>query len=232
MTWVKICGITNLEDALTAVDAGANALGFVFYERSSRNVDPDMARSIVSKLPRDIECVGVFVSGFDSDIPTIVDRVGLTGMQLHVGLSIPGDKMQPGLESSNGIKKYLALSLSHFLENRGRFDSFVPSSLRNEATAKWASGVFLDSGTQEQPGGTGQTFEWSKAVPIADVIKRLGLNLVVAGGLTSNNVGEAIRVLEPWGVDVSSGVEAKPGKKDSAKVRDFIAAVRLTERVV
>jgi len=192
-------------------------------------VDPDMARSIVSKLPRDIECVGVFVSGFDSDIPTIVDRVGLTGMQLHVGLSIPGDKMQPGLESSNGIKKYLALSVSHFLEHRGQFDSFATSP-RNEAL-KWA-GILLDSGTQEQPGGTGQTFEWSKAVPIADVIKRLGLNLVVAGGLTSNNVGEAIRVLEPWGVDVSSGVEAKPGKKDPAKVRDFIAAVRLTERAV
>jgi len=89
---------------------------------------------------------------------------------------------------------------------------------------------FLDSGSQQHPGGTGQPFDWEKAVPIAEAMRQGGLKLVVAGGLTPSNVGEAIRILKPWGVDVSSGVEERPGKKDAEKVRSFIAAVRQIEK--
>jgi len=229
MTWVKICGITNLEDALEVVDAGADALGFVFYEKSPRNIDPEAARGIVSKLPRKVERVGVFVSGCDDHIPNIIEQVGLTGIQLHLDMSLSGDHMPPGLKSSD-IKQYLALPVRYFFDKRGRFDSFTMS--RHDETTKWASAFFLDSGTSQVPGGTGRTFDWRKAVPIAEAIKRSGSNLVVAGGLTPDNVGEAIRILEPWGVDVSSGVEAKPGKKDPGKVRDFVAAVRQAETIV
>jgi len=229
MTWVKICGITNLEDALTAVEAGADALGFVFYEKSPRRVDPEKVSGIVKTLPAVVEKVGVFVNESPDQMENLAERVGLTAIQLHVEMSRHGDKKQ-GMKPSQKLRHYMALPVRHFFDDEGRFDSFA-LSVRDDKPDQWVSAIFLDSGTPGQPGGTGRAFNWQTAVPVAEVIKQAGLNLVVAGGLTPTNVTEAIRILKPWGVDVSSGVEAKPGKKDPEKVQAFIAAVRQEEEL-
>jgi phosphoribosylanthranilate isomerase len=228
MTWVKICGITNPEDAMTAVDAGADALGFVFYEKSARNIDEERASEIVKRLPVNIEKVGVFVVKSGHHIPETVDRVRLTGVQLQIDASSPEQERAAKLRLPAEIKRYLALPAKHFFDDQVRLDSFAMSST-NE-TAKRIDAIFLDSGTPQQVGGTGRVFDWEKARPLAEVIGKAGFNLTVAGGLTSTNVGGAIRILKPWGVDVSSGVEASPGKKDPEKVRAFIAAVRTADQ--
>ena len=224
MTWVKICGITNLEDALTAVDAGADALGFVFYERSPRYVDPETAREIVAKLPVNIEKVGVFAGNRTRDPQGIAEHVRLTGIQLHVDSSSPsGDALfSSGPRAS--LKLYIALQARQFFDEAGRFDSFAISA--NGGRRASIGAVFLDSGTAQQPGGTGLALDWKKALPLSDVIKRAGFRLVIAGGLNPSNVAEPMHILRPFGVDVSSGVESSPGKKDPDKVRAFIAAVR------
>jgi phosphoribosylanthranilate isomerase len=230
MTWVKICGITNIEDALTAVEAGADALGFVFYEKSPRKVDAETARKIVEALPAEVEKVGVFVCESAQRMESMAERVGLTATQLHVEGPSLGDEKPHGTRSSETLKHYVALPVRHFLDEQGRFDGFIVS-VNQDKPDKRLSGIFLDSGTPEKIGGTGRIFDWTAALPVAEVIKRAGHSLVVAGGLTPTNVTEAIRILKPWGVDVSSGVEAAPGKKDPEKVRAFVAAVRQTERL-
>jgi phosphoribosylanthranilate isomerase len=221
MTWIKICGITNVEDALAATNAGANALGFVFYKNSPRNVDPEKVREIVAQLPPEVEKVGVFV---DSDPPAriveVAERAELTALQLHVGSSFAGGD-QVGWDCGNR-KVYFALPAALFLEAGAEWKS---SGQRSSVL----SAIFLDSGTSEQPGGTGKAFDWQKAALLVEAMTKTA-NVVVAGGLNPVNVAEAIRILKPWGVDVASGVEATPGKKDPKKVRAFIAAVRGTER--
>ncbi len=242
MTWVKICGITNLEDAQTAVAAGADALGFVFYEKSPRNIDPGAAREIVDKLPEEMEKVGVFVVGSDLEWDHIFRRVGLTAVQHQFSFATKAPQGSPkGVCISSFPRKprfFVSLPVSPFLG-----DEQALKSLAADFAHLWPEvqgqppvpdGVFdtffLDSGSQQHPGGTGQPFDWEKAVPIAEAMRQGGLKLVVAGGLTPSNVGEAIRILKPWGVDVSSGVEERPGKKDAEKVRSFIAAVRQIEK--
>ena len=237
MTWVKICGITNLEDAQTAVDAGADALGFVFYEKSPRNMAPDAAREIVAKLPAQVEKVGVFVNGVGPNPVNVAREVGLTAIQTSFGF------MPPRQESSKAVglagfprppKQFLSLPIAWFFEDPEKMKKLVASVLqvcRNPAAQpSTPDGCFdtllLDSGTLQQPGGTGRSFDWQRAKPIADDIQQGGLKLIVAGGLTSDNVSEAMRILRPWGVDVSSGVEAKPGKKDPRKIRAFVSRVR------
>jgi phosphoribosylanthranilate isomerase len=221
MTWTKICGITNLEDALAAADAGANAVGFVFYKQSPRNIDPEKVREIVAQLPPEVEKVGVFV---DSESPerivAVAERAELTALQLHVGSSFAGHD-HVGWDPGNR-KVYLALPAALFLDAGAEWMSCnqVSSAL---------SAIFLDSGTSQKPGGTGKTFDWQKAALLVEAMAKT-TNVVVAGGLNPLNVAEAIRILKPWGVDVASGVEAKPGKKDPKKVRAFIAAVRAAER--
>jgi phosphoribosylanthranilate isomerase len=221
MTWIKICGITNLEDALAAARAGANALGFVFYKNSPRNIDPDKVREIVAQLPPEVEKVGVFV---DSESPAriveIAERAELTALQLHVGSSFAAGG-QVGLDCGNR-KVYLALPAALFLEAGAEWKS-------SDRRSSPLSAIFLDSGTSQQPGGTGKAFEWQKAALLVEAMTKTA-NVVVAGGLNPLNVAEAIRILKPWGVDVSSGVEAAPGKKDPKKVQAFVAAVRRTER--
>ena len=221
MTWIKICGITNLEDALAAARAGANALGFVFYKNSPRNIDPEKVREIVAQLPPEVEKVGVFV---DSESPAriveIAERAELTALQLHVGSSFAAGG-QVGLDCGNR-KVYLALPAALFLEAGAEWNS-------SDQHSSPLSAIFLDSGTSQQPGGTGKAFEWQKAALLVEAMTKTA-NVVVAGGLNPLNVAEAIRILKPWGVDVSSGVEAAPGKKDPKKVRAFVAAVRRTER--
>jgi phosphoribosylanthranilate isomerase len=229
MTWVKICGITNLEDALTAVEAGADALGFVFYEKSPRNVDPEVAGEIAARLPVQLEKVGVFVNESFEHMESVARDVGLTAIQLHMEMPPLGEKQQE-MKPPEKLKRYIVLPVRQFFDEEGRFDSFAMSA-REDETDKWVSAFFLDSGTPEKVGGTGRTFDWQAAVPVAEVIQQAGFSLVVAGGLTPTNVAEAIRVLTPWGVDVSSGVESKPGKKDPEKVRAFVSAVRQAERL-
>jgi phosphoribosylanthranilate isomerase len=231
MTWVKICGITNLEDALTAVEAGADALGFVFYEKSPRKVDSETVGEIVQALPMEVEKVGVFVSKPAEHMESVAQRIGLTAIQLHIEMSVLGDEKSQRIMLSKTLKHHIALPARHFLDEKARFDSFV-LSVRSNGSDDQVGAIFLDSGTPEEPGGTGRAFDWDKSVPVAEVIKHAGFDLVVAGGLTPANVTEAIRILKPWGVDVSSGVESKPGRKDPEKIRAFVAAVRQAERLV
>jgi phosphoribosylanthranilate isomerase len=242
MTWVKICGITNLEDAQTAVAAGADALGFVFYEKSPRNIDPEAARKIVEKLPAEAEKVGVFVAGSGIEWDDIFCRVGLTAVQHQVSFTNRAPQGSPKAVCIDGFprkpKFFVSLPVSTFLGDEQTIKSLAAdfAHLRRERPGQplLPDGVFdtffLDSGSSQHPGGTGQPFDWEKAVPIAEAMRQGGLKLVIAGGLTPSNVGEAIRILKPWGVDVSSGVEERPGKKDAKKVPAFIAAVRQIEK--
>jgi len=218
MTWVKICGITNLEDALLAVEAGADALGFVFYDKSPRYVDRKTARRIVAELPSRIESVGVFVNQLEDSICTVADEVELSAVQLH------GDKEDPHVADL-------------VVKRRPNLKVLVGISMQHPTPESWAmmwrpdvvSAFLVDSGTSSKPGGTGQTFDWRARRKSIEVIANLG-HVVIAGGLTMTNVAEAIRILRPWGVDVASGVEARPGKKDPEKVRAFVAAVREAEK--
>jgi phosphoribosylanthranilate isomerase len=234
VTWIKICGITNLEDALMAVDAGADALGFVFYEKSPRRIDPEVAREIAAKLPSNVERVGVFVNPSQSAI-AVVEQVGLTAVQAHYGLNggraVARQNELTAVCRARCAKIYLALPMEQLLEAQDRievnFSTFFNS--REGKPDIPMNTVFLDSGNAQQPGGTGKVFDWQRAAPL---IEELGkrLKVVIAGGLTLSNVAEAIHTLKPWGVDVSSGVEASAGKKDPKKVRAFIAAVKKADQ--
>jgi phosphoribosylanthranilate isomerase len=217
MTWVKICGITNLEDALVAVEAGADAVGFVFYEKSPRKMEAERVRQIVSQLPDAIEKVGVVVNETEDHICAIADDAGITAVQMH------GNDEDPHVADLVVKKRKLKI--------------LVGLSMRRPTPEGWAMmwapdnvhAFLADSGSSVKPGGTGESFDWASSIKTLSTIKTLG-NLVVAGGLTPENVSEAISILHPWGVDVSSGVEAKPGKKDPDKVRAFVKAVREADK--
>jgi phosphoribosylanthranilate isomerase len=244
MTWVKICGITNLEDALTAVDAGADALGFVFYGKSPRNVQPETVHEIVRQIPAHIEKVGVFVGNNPENFLELVHGLGLTGSQLHVGPHIGSinETTAYGLGCfPPGFKAYLSMPAESFVESEDSASQFISSAARaaeimrshpgGDKLLNFLQTIFLDSGSLQQPGGTGVVFDWHKAAPIVERMQQV-VRVVVAGGLHPANVTEAIHILKPWGVDVSSGVESKPGKKDRKKVQAFVAAVRQAERIV
>ncbi len=218
MTWIKICGTTNLEDALTAVQAGADALGFVFYEKSPRKIDLESAREIVKNLPPNIETVGVFVDEPVEKILNAVAEAGLTAAQLHGAESRKPDFIE-ALKIGRDLKLFLVLPATEI-------SAGLESNVNGESGV---SAVFFDSGTPQLPGGTGRTFDWKAAASGIQAISKK-LKVVVAGGLNSTNVADAIRILKPWGVDVASGVEARPGKKDPQKVRAFIDAVRKLEK--
>jgi phosphoribosylanthranilate isomerase len=239
MTWIKICGMTNLEDALVAVDAGADAVGFVFYEKSPRYVTVETAREIVEKLPESVEKVGVFVGDSDPDLAGAVREIGLTGLQ-HYVTSETGESPQKasGREVLPKTFRFLhALPISRMLEagaeveGLAKYFEHLQEVLGRPDFPEGAFDTFVfDSGVARTPGGTGKTFDWTKVRPIAEGMRRGSVKLVVAGGLTAQNVSEAIEVLRPWGVDVASGVEARPGKKDPEKVRAFVRAVREYDR--
>ena len=221
MTWVKICGTTNLEDARAAVEAGADALGFVFAE-SPRQIQPEAAAKIVRGLPPQVEKVGVFASHRAAAIRQIVEQVGLTAVQLHgdeEDLARAGEIL-PWAEE-RGLRVIVAVAM---LETAG-IGVERPSPGTHHRTA-----MLLDSMTPSLRGGGGVTWDWKQFAPFVEAI-RGSVDVIVAGGLKPENVQEAIRVLHPWGVDVVSGVEREPGKKDPQKVREFIQAVRNVERV-
>lgn len=210
--------MTNLEDALVAVEAGADAVGFVFYEKSPRCVTVETAGEIVSQLPQEIEKVGVFVNEQEDLICSVVDAVRITAVQMH------GDNEDPHVADLIAQRRprvnILAAISMHQPNPQGWAMMWHPDSVR---------AFLVDSGTLSKFGGTGEVFDWGAAGPALDHIKRLG-KIVAAGGLTSANVGKAMRILQPWGVDVASGVEARPGKKDPEKVRAFVQAVREYDR--
>lgn len=196
MVKVKICGITNLGDALVAISSGADALGFVFYKGSPRFVTPDQAREIISKLPPFVNTVGVFVDERPEAIAEIVRHTCLSIVQLHG--SEPPDSC---LAAGRVIKAIRVRELSDLEPlTRYRVSSFL-----------------LDAYSPESFGGTGQVFNWDIAVEA----KRFG-PIILAGGLTPDNVERAVRHVRPYGVDVSSGVEEEKGRKDHEKLRLFI----------
>jgi phosphoribosylanthranilate isomerase len=220
MTWVKICGMTNLEDALVAVDAGADAVGFVFYEKSPRKMCVETAGPIVEVLPEEVEKVGVFVEQEVEEVCDIVEAAKLTAVQAYGRLASDLARSSLVRDRLGKIKVILAGSAEQiqrlFLTERSKaaFDS-----------------VLIDSGSGAVPGGTGKRFDWDSATQTIQSMNG-SLPVIVAGGLTPSNVREAIRCFQPFGVDVASGVETSPGKKDPDKVRAFVRAVREMDRRV
>jgi phosphoribosylanthranilate isomerase len=232
MTWVKICGITNLEDALVAVEAGADALGFVFHANSPRKIEPKQARAIREAMPEHIERVGVFVNSAESEMDAVAQEADLTAWQLHKDLSrsLLGDAMREGGwlsiqgPSSRGRNLYVSLPADLLIDDEGYRGFGWAKGLEKSISA-----LFIDSGRGDMPGGTGKTFDWVQLQRTV-LCLTMNFNVVVAGGLTPDNVSEAMRILHPWGVDVSSGVEARPGKKDPVEVRAFVKAVRAADK--
>jgi phosphoribosylanthranilate isomerase len=214
MTWVKICGMTNLEDALVAVEAGADAVGFVLYKKSPRYVNVSTVREIVDKLPKSLEKVGVFVGADPESIAAISDECQLTVAQVY--------SRAPFTLSDDFLKKLPCRVIPAISIGTSGEDKIVGFRVSSDARDRVIAAL-LDSGNSERPGGTGEKSDWEM---LPRLMNRISLKLVVAGGLTPQNVGEAIEILKPWGVDVASGVEASPGKKDPEKVRAFVRAVR------
>jgi len=198
----KICGITRIEDALAAVEAGADAIGLVFYAKSPRAVNVQQARAIIAALPPFVTTVGLFVNASRCELGEILDAVPLDLLQFH-GDETPADcegyhrpyikalRVKAGDDIAAGCKAYAG-----------------------------ASGILLDTYVEGVPGGTGEAFDWS-LVP-----QGLSKPIILAGGLTAGNVAEAIAQVRPYAVDVSGGVEQSKGIKDHGKIRAFMQAVR------
>jgi phosphoribosylanthranilate isomerase len=201
---VKICGITNLDDALVALEAGADVLGFVFYEHSPRRVLMDVAAGIIRKLPPGTETIGVFVDAPAEVVLSAGKMCGLAGLQFH-GSETP--QYCAGFDGCFSIMKAFQIRDERSLDLLSAYQ-----------TRHW----LLDAWSPSQPGGIGQTFNWDLAIKAC----QLGRPIFLAGGLTPENVAGAIAKVRPYGVDVSSGVEARPGKKDHEKLRAFIRAAK------
>ena len=205
MTRIKICGITNLNDALTAIEAGADALGFVFVPHTPRYIEAQDAATIINLLPPFITTVGLFVNEGLAKIQAIADGCHLNVIQLHGGES-PQFCDTLNRRSIKAFRVKNQASLSHLPNYH-------------------VSAYLLDTYVKGKLGGTGEVFDWHLAVSA----KQYG-PIILAGGLNPDNVSYAVRQVHPYGVDVSSGVEAKPGRKDPAKVKAFIHAVREVDR--
>ena len=211
MTMVKICGITREEDALAAAKAGVDLLGFVFYPPSPRNIDPPQARKIISTLVQagyPVRFVGVFVNESENNIKEIASRCRLDYVQLH-------GSEPPQLVSRLAQDGLSVIKAVHIISN----DSLI------EMTRYTPSLYLLDSFVPGSLGGSGKGFNWK----IAQRAKDRG-SFLLAGGLTPKNVAAAVRTVQPWGVDVSTGVESSPGKKDHDKIRQFIARAKEDHR--
>lgn len=200
MVRIKICGITNIEDALAAVDYGADALGFVFFEKSPRAVSPEKVKEIVSLLPPFVATVGVFVNEDGAKVKGIMEYAGVTILQLH------GD--EPPQACAGWPRVIKAIRVKDLTDLK-------------PLEACRAAAFLLDTYSPEQFGGTGQTFNWDIAVEA----KRYG-KIILSGGLNPENIETAIRRVRPYAVDVSSGIEERKGKKDLKKMRAFIERAR------
>lgn len=197
MVKVKICGITSYEDARAAVDAGADALGFVFFDKSPRYVNPMTVANIIAKIPPFIQTVGLFVNEEIEQVNWTADYCGLDLVQLH-GDETPEDC----LEVKRRVIKAFRMKNIVSIEPLEKFQ---------------VSGYLLDAWCPDCYGGTGKTFNWEMAA----VASKYG-RIILAGGLSADNVAQALQAVQPYAVDVSSGVESAPGKKDADKVRKFI----------
>ncbi|MDQ3632196.1 MAG: phosphoribosylanthranilate isomerase [Actinomycetota bacterium] len=205
---IKICGITSPEDGEHAVEAGAWAIGMVFWPGSPRAVTLGTAAEIAAPLRRRAELVGVFVNATLDDVVGTAEGLGLTWVQLH------GDE---GPSFCEAVARRAGVKVVKAARVRAKADVQTLDAFRN------VDAHLLDAFRAGEPGGTGETFEWDLACE-----RRSGLPLVLAGGLTAENVAAGIDRTRPWAVDVSSGVEASPGAKDPEKVEAFVAAVRAT----
>jgi phosphoribosylanthranilate isomerase len=205
VTRIKICGITNLEDALWAANLGANALGFVFA-RSPRKISPQKACRIMAKLPPFIFSVGVFVNETTEKIKKVIETCQLNAIQLH------------GEESPQFCQKFRN-RIKVIKAFRIKDASDLKDLLRYDVDA-----YLLDTFSSTAYGGTGRTFNWDLAVKAKKILKNRPL--ILSGGLNPENVREAIRKVQPYAVDVSSGVECSPGKKDEVLLKKFIQAIR------
>ena len=201
MTKVKICGLTNLEDALVAAEAGADTLGFVLYSKSPRCVKSKTVKEIIRQLPPYVTTVGVFANAGADEILDVMEECGLDLAQLQ------GDE-PPSVCERLGPKAIKAIRV----KNRDSLASMEDYSVR---------AFVLDTYTKENFGGTGKRFDWDLALEA----KQYG-RVILAGGLTPENVREAMQKVRPYGVDVSSGVERRIGRKDAEKVRQFIVRAK------
>jgi phosphoribosylanthranilate isomerase len=216
--WIKICANTSLTDARLAAEAGADGVGFVFAP-SPRRVAVEQAAKIVPQLPAALEKIGVFVDAGIDEIAETVEAAGLTGVQLH----FDAPAALPAQLRERFGPKLRILGVVHF-------DSAVGERLAAIAGVANIDAFLVDSRTTEAVGGTGQTYDWDAAR--RRIFGADGqMKFIAAGGLTPENVAEAIVTLRPWGVDVVSGVELSPGRKDPAKVRAFVERARAAHDV-
>ena len=199
---VKICGVTTISDAQAAVQAGADAVGLMFYAGSPRHVPIEAAQEIARSLPPSVIRVGVFVDPNSPDVFAAIQLCGLNLLQFH------------GAETPQFCQQFGVMTMKAFRMRNA--ESLAPLPSFN------TDAFLLDSHVPDKPGGTGETFNWDLAVEA----KKFGRPIFLAGGLTPQNVAAAIRAVQPFAVDVSSGVEISPGRKDPEKIRDFIAAAR------
>ena len=222
MTWIKICGTTNLQDAQISVDAGCDALGFIFAP-SPRHVEISQAAEIIARLPERVEKIGIFVNDSPAAVADIAANCGLTGVQLQ-GDEAP--ESLPEFRRALGDRKIIkTIQAKKLLEAWHHGLQWFSQSPRE------VDAILLDSGSAMQRGGTGVAFDWQAALPMVKEIQKT-MPVIVAGGLNHQNVEEALQLFAPWGVDVVSGVEREPGRKDESKLRDFIAAVRRAQAAV
>ncbi len=210
-TRIKMCGITRLKDVEAGVAAGLDAMGFIFYKKSPRNVEPDFVRSVIAGMPPFVDCVGVFVDRDREEVEEIVEYCGLSHAQLH-GTEDPKycERVERFVSPCRVIKAFRVGAES----KRSDFSPYDNS----------AHGYLLDTYVKGSAGGTGATFDWG-------IIESLALQrpMILAGGLSPENVVESIRSVAPFGVDVNSGVEIEPGVKDHAKLAAFVRNVRLAD---
>ena len=203
---IKICGLTTVGDALASVVAGADALGFMFYEASPRHLSVEAASRIIRELPPFVAKVGVYVDASAEFIRRTISECGLDTLQFH------------GHESPEFCQQFALKIIKAFRVRDAEFLRELPKY----HTSAW----LLDSFVPEKFGGTGAKFNWELAM----AAKKLGSPIILSGGLTPENVAEAVRQVGPFAVDVSSGVEASPEKKDHGKIRAFISAARESAR--
>jgi phosphoribosylanthranilate isomerase len=204
MTFIKICGITNIDDARAAIDAGADALGFNFYPPSPRYISPEDAREIIEQLPDSVLTVGVFVNEGTESLKNIAARAGIAAVQLH-GDESP--RYSRELAASYEVIKVLAVA-----------DDFNPQV----AQAYEVQAIMLDTRHKTLRGGTGRAFDWS----VASQVNQLVPKLFLAGGLSPENIEEAIELVRPFAVDACSALEDSPGRKNRQRMRAFVEKAR------
>jgi phosphoribosylanthranilate isomerase len=211
-TWIKICGTTCVEDALQSIAAGADALGFIFAP-SKRRVTPEQAGQIIAELPGNVERIGVFMNSTAMEIASVVSQVALTGIQMH------GEEFAPEIyaylpkDRRDSMRKIKTIAVQD-------------GSVLGKSALLVAAPAMVDAWLLDPGAGSGKAFNW---LATREQLAGQDRKFIVAGGLTPENVGEAIRTFKPWGVDVVSGVEREPGRKDPEKLRAFVAAVREAE---